>query len=313
MDGIHDGQIMVRLKKKRFIIVDYGIVPTHSDMQAAAINPHVATPDGAGKTRCVTPNCGKVGVPVLLYDSEPSETPSLYLRSGLCFTCQRNLNEKRRTQRKRKSDGQGSGGGGGDGGAAAAYRVKYNGQVIDLSPDALVINGPMHGVKKHFDGFSSEEIGADLHVMMREALADTERLLNGLQQHSNPETSAVAYAAAAAAAAASNHLNPSDVEATSAAVDVSSTGLIAQQQHAEEDEDDDDDEHDLLYEKAFTSATKALYLLTQWKASWDATNATVHEQAMMPLLMAADKEGKDRDGAHIQSPATSNGDDIFQV
>jgi hypothetical protein len=288
VEGQHDGQIMIRLKKKRFIIIDYGIVPSQADLQAAAIHPHVATPDGAGKTRCVASNCPKVGVPVLLYDSEPTETASLYLRSGLCFTCQRNLNEKRRTQRKRKSDVQGG------------SKVKRNGQVIELSSDALVINGPMDGVKKHGEGFSSEEIGADLQAMMQEAGADMERLFTGVE--GNPETSAVAYAAAAAAAAVNAQLNPSEA-ATNAAVDVASTGLLPQQ----------GDEHDvhLLYDKAFTSATKALYLLTQWKTAWDTANNHGHDEAMIPLLMAADKEGKEKEGAP-QQPA-ANGADVFQV
>jgi hypothetical protein len=304
VEGVHDGQIMVRLKKKRFIVVDYGIVPTQADLQAAAIHAHVATPDGAGKTKCITPNCPKVGVPVLLYDSDPSEAASLYLRSGLCFTCQRNLNEKRRTQRKRKSDD-----------VQGGQRVKHNGQIIDLSSDALVINGPMDGVKKHADGFTPEELAADLHTLMREALADTERLLTGLQP--NPETSAVAYAAAAAAAAVNNHLIPSDIAVTSAAVDASSSGLIAQQQQQQQQHHitsaDDDDETDVLYEKAFTSASKALYLLTQWKASWDASNANVHDQAMMPLLMAADKEVKVKEEVQVQTQSGANGDDVFQV
>ena len=327
VEAVHDGQIMVRLKKKRFILIDYGIIPTQADLQAAAINPYVATPDGAGTANCVTPHCPKVGVPVLLYDSEPSETASLYLRSGLCFTCQRNLNEKRRTQRKRKSDvplhrddalASSSGGSGGGG-----QKVKHNDQIMDLSSDALVINGPMDGVKKHSEGYSADEIGADLQIMMREAVADTDRLLSGpsmpvsdqqqhQQQASNPETtSAVAYAAAAAAAAASNQLNPSDVTAAtiSAAVDASSPGLIAQVHNTSSSSEED--EYERLYEKAFTSAAKALYLLTQWKASWDATNAMVHDQAMMPLLMAADKDCKGHEEMH--TPSQAKGDDVFSV
>ena len=66
MEGVHDGQIMVRLKKKRFIVIDYGVVPTERDIQSAALNPHVCTPDGAGKQKCITPECTKIGVPVLM-------------------------------------------------------------------------------------------------------------------------------------------------------------------------------------------------------------------------------------------------------
>mmetsp|Transcript_24209 Transcript_24209/g.57270 ORF Transcript_24209/g.57270 Transcript_24209/m.57270 type:complete len:681 (+) Transcript_24209:580-2622(+) len=119
-DGVHDGQVMVRLKKKRFIVLDYSIKPNRSDLQASSMNPHIRCPKGAGRTRCSVSGCKKVGVPVLLYDSEPDETPSLYLRSGLCFTCQRNLNEKRRTQRKKSSDGPSKTGAGAANAAASA-------------------------------------------------------------------------------------------------------------------------------------------------------------------------------------------------
>lgn len=40
VEGLHDGQIMVRLKKKRFIIIDYSIVPNSADIAAAATSPH---------------------------------------------------------------------------------------------------------------------------------------------------------------------------------------------------------------------------------------------------------------------------------
>ena len=79
--GVHDGQVMVRLKKKRFVVLDYTM----------------------GKTQCTVPSCTKVGVPQCLYDSHAvtGEPTSLYQRSGLCFDCQRNLNEKRRADRRK--------------------------------------------------------------------------------------------------------------------------------------------------------------------------------------------------------------------
>lgn len=106
VEGVHDGQIMVRLKKKRFIVIDYGIDPDKVNVSLSSITSsrHVMIPPGAGREKCGSSDCTKVGIPVLLYDSHPEEPLSLYLRSGLCFTCQRQLNEKRRTQRKRKSD-----------------------------------------------------------------------------------------------------------------------------------------------------------------------------------------------------------------
>lgn len=110
VENVHDGQIMVRLKSKRYIIIDYGYIPNRRDHELAAYHSHIVIPDGAGVTKCITEGCTRVGVPVLLYDSEPNEIASLYLRNGLCFNCQREVNEKRRTARKnpakRKSNGE---------------------------------------------------------------------------------------------------------------------------------------------------------------------------------------------------------------
>jgi hypothetical protein len=82
VEGVHDGQIMVRLKKKRFVILDYGIEPNESDVLFAEAAPHVKILDGAGRRKCTMSNCSKIGVPVCLWDSEPEEVDSLYLRSG---------------------------------------------------------------------------------------------------------------------------------------------------------------------------------------------------------------------------------------
>ena len=55
------------------------------------------------------------------------------LRGGLCFSCQTNLNEKRRTQRKHKSDGLPVGSGSGNG-----SRSRFNDQVVELNPNAVI-------------------------------------------------------------------------------------------------------------------------------------------------------------------------------
>jgi len=107
VDGVHNGQIMIRLKSKRYIIIDYGITPSEYDHELVQHHSHISIPPGAGQTLCKTVDCPRVGVPVLLYDSEPHEPMSLYMSGGLCFNCQRALNEKRRTLRnKRKANGQ---------------------------------------------------------------------------------------------------------------------------------------------------------------------------------------------------------------
>lgn len=125
-ENTHDGVIMVRLKKKRFIVIDYSLGqydPNNNNNSTAGLsdpntkltNPFITNNNNNNnllsihhhhtqhRSICITQNaCTKVGIPNLVYDSEPTEPTSLYLRSGLCFTCQRNVNEKRRTQRKRK-------------------------------------------------------------------------------------------------------------------------------------------------------------------------------------------------------------------
>jgi len=63
----HDGQIMVRLKKKRFIVIDYSLIPTQADMACANVTPHIRCPPGAGQQQCSSSTCAKVGVPVCLF------------------------------------------------------------------------------------------------------------------------------------------------------------------------------------------------------------------------------------------------------
>lgn len=89
LKGVNDGQVYVRLKKKRFVVLDYTIQPNEADMAAANGVAYMEIPSGAGKVFCTNKECRKIGVPVKLYDSHPEDSVSLYLRSGLCFECQR--------------------------------------------------------------------------------------------------------------------------------------------------------------------------------------------------------------------------------
>jgi len=223
VDNDHDGQIMVRLKKKRFIVLDYGLVPSENDHEIAKEVPHIYVPAGGGRSTCATKDCQRIGVPVLLYDSEPNEPMSLYLRGGLCFICQRNLNEKRRTQRKRKADRQpagevmpslGSGFGTGN-----CNRFKFNDHILDLNPEAVVINGPVDGARTRGPGYRCPEIGTDLLRIVSELSHETLSLM----QHSS----------------------------VSQNVNVTASSINA------------------MYKKAFLSVSKATFLLTQWKASWE--------------------------------------------
>jgi ferredoxin-like protein FixX len=85
--GFHDGQVMIRLKKKRFIILDYTITPNEADLAYAETNPHVEIPKGAGRNKCKMDDCTKNGIPVKLYDSEPNEVSLECVR---CFGFRRN-------------------------------------------------------------------------------------------------------------------------------------------------------------------------------------------------------------------------------
>ena len=311
IDGIHDGQVMVRLKKKRFIVLDYGIIPNEADFQTAVLNPHIIIPDGAGKQKCSTADCPKVGVPVCLYDSNPGDTHSLYLRAGLCFTCQRNLNEKRRTQRKRKSDiiaeltaaanpsYQMS--------TSTQKKFKVNGDVVELSPEAIIVNGPVEDAKPCSEGYGYPEIGPDLQNSLREAAEATERLVAAVSSSANLDPTAVAFAAAVAAAGEGETGAQSEDSVAAANAAVAAATVTTEDITS-------------LYEKAFLSMSKGIFLLSQWKASWDSAIAAAVAQesdggladavasaaavvavasegqdqnttGMIPLILAAESEG----------------------
>lgn len=181
--NVHDGQIMVRLKKKRFIVIDYSVVPSPTDIACANVTPHLKCPPGAGSQKCTSSTCSKIGVPVCLFDSEPDEPMSLYLRSGLCFTCQRLLNEKRRTQRKRKGDNKIDDG---------QKRFRLNGQIFELDANAVIIDGPLD-TKHHGPGYEYPEIMEDLHTLIAEMGQDAGQMfatlasLPTLPIHNSPE------------------------------------------------------------------------------------------------------------------------------
>ena len=243
--NLHDGQIMVRLKKKRFILLDYSLIPTTADIALASVTPHLLCPNGAGKQKCIQPECTKVGVPVLLFDSDPEQPTSLYLRSGLCFTCQRILNEKRRTQRKRKSEPGGTQASAGGMPTPEAYtsqkRFRLAGEILDLNPDAIIINGPLDGTKHHGPGYEYREIGSDLQTITSDV---------------SHETNALSRAVTAAEPLRS--VSPED-----------HTSILA------------------LYEKTFLSMSKGIFLLSQWKSSWDAcvAAAAAEKQASEQQVM----------------------------
>lgn len=235
--NVHDGQIMVRLKKKRFIVIDYSIVPSPGDLAYAAVTPYVKTPPGAGIQKCTTVNCPKIGVPVCLFDSDPDEPISLYLRSGLCFTCQRHLNEKRRTQRKRKGETMDD---------EVQKRFRLNDQILDLDPDAIIINGQPDGTKHHGPGYGYPEILLDLQKIAQNCNHGIGHLSSAISTYAIPP-------------------------------------LQNSPEHIEIEE---------AYHKAFQSFTKGLFLLSQWKSSFD-------------TVMAAKSSGEVLEGTSIADVVAS--------
>lgn len=266
-----------------------------------ALSDAILCEKGAGTTRCVADNCTKIGIPVCLYDSHPNETDSLYLRSGLCFTCQRDLNEKRRTERKRPSSTQEFA----SSSPSLLYAIgpcqkkfKLNGNTILLNSDAVIVNGSIDGAKQYGDDYGFQEIGGDLQGLAREASADVERLINAVSGSTTADTVSA---------------EPLTAEAAASAVVEASSGLLLSDG---QDPSSSTSNINTLYDKAFKSLNKAIFLLSQWKVSWDAavetsTDPTLaeavasaaavvaaasdsHDQAsnMVSLLLAADQRNE---------------------
>jgi hypothetical protein len=279
IDGVHDGQVMVRLKKKRYIVIDYSIVPNEADLHHAQMSPYIRCPDGAGRRECSVANCHKVGVPVLLYDSDPSEPQSLYLRSGLCFTCQRNLNEKRRTQRKKPHEKET---------AAADAKVRAIGAnhasvgmlmppmyhhhpptiAAAMPPTASVT--PYHQVLM---AVTSENKRIKLaHTNEPLTLAPDAIILNGPP---DPSCKSARHGHGFAEIGTDlAEISKHSLENTQALVHaVSSNDVLSSNQPPPTSED-----IARLYDGAFSGLCKSLYLLTQWKESWDGAMAAAFAQ-----------------------------------
>jgi hypothetical protein len=254
IDGFHDGQIMVRLKKHRFIIIDYSIIPNEDDMQAAALDPCISIPDGAGTQKCSTAECTKVGVPILLYDSSPGESVSLYMRSGLCFTCQRNLNEKRRTQKKRKKDVDTLEMAANPFTSSSPHSKKYKISVEmaeQSAAEALMSEGAMEYARHYGEG--PPPVSSVLQSKLLEASAAAQHLVAAVTNDSELVSTSFSTAVAAA--------NDGGKGEASAATGTSGTAP----------------DITTLVEDAYTSLSKSLFLLSQWKTSWEAAVAAAVE------------------------------------
>jgi len=214
------------------------------------------------------------------------------LRTGLCFNCQRNLNEKRRTERKRPNSKMTIDGMDGEfpnliyavGPSHKKFRYK-NGSIVELASDAIIVNGTIEGTRPYGEGYGFQEIGVDLITQSREAAMHSERLVHAVSSN------AATVAAAAVAAAVGESGTPSDeadaVTAAAAVAEASSVLLSSSVEHDLSAANSNDEDISALYHRAFQSLNKSIYLLTQWKASWDAAIAAAQETVADPTLADA--------------------------
>lgn len=286
VEGVHDGQIMVRLKKKRFLVLDY-------------------SPEAGGRQVCSCTNCNKIAVPALLYDSDPNEPSSLYLRSGHCFTCQRTVNEKRRSQRR--SDGHTTSplrvAGSSTSTASQIHgdappslfisdhrpsnkKLKLNSHDLfnKYPASSIIIDGPLEGTKlANNTDYGFLEIGVDVQRLLREAVEDMDQLMaivtkeqqvdvsTMMTTDDNTTSSAIAVAAAIAA-------GTTEVISTMKPT----TPAVAQAEEVE-----------AAYQKAMSGAKKCVFLLGQWKTSWD---SSIMEQQL--ILTSSENNNGDAVAQH---------------
>jgi hypothetical protein len=62
LPGVHDGQVMVRLKQLRFVILDYSISNPQSRLLGGSFPSHVKVPRNAGVAICNTSGVSSSGV-----------------------------------------------------------------------------------------------------------------------------------------------------------------------------------------------------------------------------------------------------------
>jgi hypothetical protein len=230
-------------------------------------------------------------------------------QAGLCFTCQRNLNEKRRTERKRPAsqawlgDSSGSAGrfGGGYQDAVGDFAISHAPSLIYaigptakrivfqsgpsaaggagahqapllLRHDAVIISPPPGMI----DGLLGlhDVSGAELQALARHAVADVDRLVaaaayRGTDGRGTGDAEGVGPGASEGAASATT----ASTQPMSAEAAASSVHIMDPTENETVGEGGGSSIHPSvqdLYEVAFKSLNKTILLLHHWKTSWDA-------------------------------------------
>jgi hypothetical protein len=159
-----------------------------------------------------------------------------------------------------------------------------------IGSDAIILHPPP-GLKRHIDGYSFTDIGVDLQRATNEVTSVTNRMVNAVCSTTETTTADLAATAAAVAASVQNELAPDDV-ATNAAVNStsglmhhdtsSSNGIKGHHEHEMmEEQSTNAGDINALYDKAYSALTRSIFLLSQWKTSWDAAIAAAVAQEGM--------------------------------
>lgn len=132
-------------------------------------------------------------------------------------------------------------------------KFKIDGGTIHLKNDAIIINGAVEGTKHFEEGYGFQEIGYDLLSLTQEAARETVRLVNAV--NGNTATAAVEAVAA---------LGPPDH-------DYRPSGSNSLEQRGSGVPPATNEDINALYYKTFQSMNKSIFLLSQWKSSWEST------------------------------------------
>jgi hypothetical protein len=154
-------------------------------------------------------------------------------------------------------------------------KYRLDGSTIHLKSDAIIVNGAIEGMKHHGEGYGFQEIGDDLLSLVQESAHYTVRLVNAVSGN----TDNAAVEAVAALGVPDNDYLPA-------------AGNLLEQGGSEAPPPISED-ISALYCHAFQSMNKSIFLLTQWKSSWDstmsavATDDTVAEDSLAEAVASA--------------------------
>jgi hypothetical protein len=202
-------------------------------------------------------------------------------------------------------------------------RFKLGGSTITLRNSAVIVNGGIDGVRSHGPDYLYPEIGQDLRELLPVATQETLRLLNavipttaaatadfdevdgGIHEMNNNINDITSASGGILDATTTNNSGADDGSGFLAANTVGNVSLTP---YSHEEIND-------MYQKAFQSMNKAIILLSQWKASWDAnvTTTTQHETSSAVDLSDAMASAAAMVTAGGSGHGTTNSDNLVSL